>query len=135
MTTQDHEALAQWQGFKKVESGFRSPLKEGASMANQDALLMAGIRNDGTVIALGAELNREVSAWTKMKDIESGDGFLAGLKEDGTVVIAGKNRQLLEKEKATWTGIEDIACGLTFCVGVTEDGRVLFAGDVRFTPG
>ncbi len=133
-TDADRAALALWRDIVQVETGFRSPVMEGASMAKQGAPLVAGIRQDGTVIALNPQLNQEVSAWTEMVKIESGDGFLAGLREDGTVAVAGENKHFIAKDLETWSGIMDIACGRTFCVGVTGDSRVLFAGEVQFTP-
>lgn len=130
----DRETLGQWRDIVQVEAGYRFPVSRGDSFAEQGAPLVAGIRKDGTVIALDPQLNREVSAWAGIVKIESGGGFLAGLQQGGKVVVAGEGKRLVEKDIAAWDNIVDIACGHTFCVGLTANGKVLFAGEVQFNP-
>ncbi len=130
----DRETLAQWRDIAKVEAGFRFPPTAGDAMLQGGVPMVAGIQADGRVIALEPALNQEVSSWTDVVEIESGDGFLLGLRQDGSVMAAGERAHLVAQDIESWTDIVDIACGWSFCVGLTRDGRVLFAGDVAFFP-
>ncbi len=130
---QDWEALAQWRDIVHIEAGFRSPQMAGIAVIEEGAPMMAGIRTDGRVIALDPALNQEVSGWADIVEIQTGDGFLLGLRQDGSVVVAGKRGHLFTQDIKAWEDIVDIACGESFCAGVTRDGRVLFAGEVAFS--
>ncbi len=125
--------ILSWRDIVHIEAGFRSPQMAGIAVIEEGAPMMAGIRTDGRVIALDPALNQEVSGWADIVEIQTGDGFLLGLRQDGSVVVAGKRGHLFTQDIKAWEDIVDIACGESFCAGVTRDGRVLFAGEVAFS--
>lgn len=54
----------------------------------------------------------------------------AGLRQDGTVAVAGPEK--IAAQAAQWSGITCISAGYDFLSAVTQDGRVLVAGEVDF---
>lgn len=83
---------------------------------------------DGTVLACGdrpTSENKEngvcqVQHWREIAAICSGTEFCAGLKTDGTVVVAGVYWDLHH-----WTDVHSLSAGDFFLVGLKDDGTVL----------
>lgn len=131
----DREKLAAWSGLTQIAAGCRTPGAGGGSQAEKGVPLIAGLRKDGTVIALGEAMNKEVQGWSNVAKLSFGDGFLLGLTKDGQVLAAGKIKSAVADEVRAWRGVVDIACGFDYCVGVTRDGTLLFAGTAAFGHG
>lgn len=84
-----------------------------------------GLRKDGVVLITGNDAQNYETAktWTDIKQIAYGDGILLGLKNDGTVVNAGKYKD--RYNVSTWANICSIYA-TTCCVwGVCTDGTVV----------
>ena len=69
-----------------------------------------------------------VSSWTNIVKVVAGATYTAGLKEDGTIVVAGS--MFNEGEPcpfpiSTWENIVDIGGAYAYLWGVTADGRVI----------
>ena len=96
------------------------------------ALTSISLKSDGTVYANSGMdkaryLQTEASRWTDIIAVTSGTGFCAGLKADGTVVVAGDNTFEVKKAE-TWSKIVAISAGDYSIVGLKEDGTVVAAG-------
>ncbi|MCI7795191.1 MAG: protein kinase [Lachnospiraceae bacterium] len=80
---------------------------------------------DGTVEAFGGneygQLN--VQDWTHIAAVEAGEGFSAGLREDGKVFIAGSLDSSDEVE--AWENIVAIAADGQILVGLKDDGTLV----------
>ena len=89
----------------------------------------AGLRSDGTVVAVGrndvGQCN--VQSWSRMTAIGTGYHHTVGLRSDGTVLATGRNDDG-ECNIRGWFGITAIAVGFTRTMGLRADGTVLCAG-------
>ena len=63
-----------------------------------------------------------------MKEVEIGNLWMVGLKQDGTVISAGL-ADYPALDVSGWTEIESIEAGHDFCVGLKKDGTLVFAGN------
>lgn len=103
----------------------------------------AMIRANGTVLVLGddSEGQCDVSGWQNIVEIALGEGFIVGLRSDGTVVAAGRNYvdDLLPRlgrapeyggqlDVEGWTDIVHISAGLNHTLGLKRDGTVVAVG-------
>ena len=59
--------------------------------------------------------------------ITAKDETAAGIKQNGTVTVIGKNKELLSDSK-TWTDIISVALGHDFMLGLRSDGTVVSCG-------
>ena len=80
---------------------------------------------DGTAEALGAntEGQMEVADWKRIAAVAAGDTFSAGLREDGTLIIAGSMEAADEAER--WEKVVEIAADGEMLFALTEDGTIL----------
>lgn len=91
-----------------------------------------GVKNDGTVIAIGASLPA-VCGWN---DIISFAGrspervCCVGLRGDGTIV--GDNNWVADKWWEEWNDIVSISSGAGHVLGLKEDGTVVAFGDNEY---
>ena len=87
------------------------------------------LRADGTVVAAGNNKygQCDVSGWTDIVAISSGECHTVGLKSDGTVVATGRNSSG-ECDISDWTDIVAISVGYSYTVGLKSDGTVVAAG-------
>lgn len=84
---------------------------------------------DGTVVGCGDRQNNKnnyngscaVGSWTDIAAIYSGTEFSAGLRLDGTVVVAG-----MDWNMSDWTDIVNLAAGDYFLLGLKSDGTVVY---------
>ena len=79
---------------------------------------------DGTVKTLGSNeyLQRDVSDWTDIAAVAAGEHFTAGLRYDGTIVVAGEVQKQEDVER--WTDITAIAGRGNTLIGLTADGSL-----------
>ena len=104
-----------------------------------------GLKKDGTVVAIWEESHRldgtavisandiknylhEVNSWSNIIAIAAGDGFVIGVKRDGTVVAAGSNTDG-QCNVNSWTDIVAVAAGGKYTVGLKADGTVAAVGN------
>jgi hypothetical protein len=93
-----------------------------------------GLRDDGKVLGTGTMNPGETIAtvWTNISTISVGAYHVAGLRADGSVVMAGNWARPEVIGADGWTGISQIACGAFHTVGLKADGTVVAAGDPAF---
>lgn len=84
------------------------------------------LRPDGTVLASGKRTDDRcnVSSWIDIRKIAANQVSL-GLKQNGTVILAGKADSM---DVSAWTDIVDIALGAGNAVGLKRDGSVVATG-------
>ncbi len=87
-----------------------------------------GLRADGTAVSAGHDTKgqRKVSAWDNIIYIAAGEAFTAGVKNDGSVVVAGDASAM---DVSSWSNITSAAAGKAHLVGLKADGTVVAAGD------
>lgn len=107
-----------WTGITAIAAGYRHSV---------------GLREDGTVVAVGDNSSRqcEVDDWTDIIQIAAGTSHTVGLKSDGTVVstqIPPSQPDDGQCNVDTWTDIVYISAGSETTIGVRKDGTVVAAG-------
>jgi len=97
-------------------------------MVEAAAVHTVGLRADGTAASAGHDTKgqRKVSDWDNLIYIAAGEAFTAGVKNDGTVVLAGDASAI---DVSGWSNIASIAAGKAHLVGLKADGTVVAAGD------
>ena len=88
-----------------------------------------GLQTDGTMVAVGCNNHGQcdVSDWTDIVAISTGDCHTVGLKADGTVVAVGFNKYG-QCNVSGWTDIVAISAGGDHTVGLKTDGTVVAVG-------
>ncbi len=69
--------------------------------------------------------------WTDLTRISLAADYLVGVRADGRVYAAGRQKEILE-EVSQWTDIIDVSCADKYCVGLRRDGTLVFAGKFDF---
>ena len=92
---------------------------------------LVGLKADGTLVAVGFNLEeKQISSLRDIVAISVGENFVAALKADGTVVVAGiyttYNARLYNT--SSWTDIVAVSAGNEYIVGVKADGSVVATG-------
>jgi len=89
-----------------------------------------GLKNDGTVVAVGYCGNNlcSVGSWTDIIQVSAGHLHTVGVKSDGTVLAVGFN-DYGQCNVSGWTGINQTAAGRWHTVGLKADGTVVAVGD------
>ena len=89
---------------------------------------LVSLRDDGTVLAAGSNDSGQcnVQDWESIAAVYAYDSITAGLRTDGTVVVAG--RDALNESVSSWRDVTMLALGINHILGLTQDGRVLSAG-------
>lgn len=93
-----------------------------------------GLKSDGTVVAVGDNDygQCDVSEWSDIVKVATGDWYTVGLKADGTVLITGENfpgsRYIDEEELEKCTDIVDIAAGFGQTICLKGDGTIIAFG-------
>ena len=82
------------------------------------------LRKDSSLDTIAEKTIRE---WTGIVQISAGYAHVVGLKNDGTVVAAGKN-DIGECNVGGWKNVIAVSTGNCFTVGLRKDGTVLGAG-------
>ena len=89
------------------------------------------VTQSGAVLVAGEDPAPGVKGWTDITAVSASaayGGFALGLKEDGTVVAAGKNEDG-QCNVESWIDVIDIAAGVSHSVGLKADGTVVAAGN------
>lgn len=108
--SQQTRALSQWKNVVALDAGLC-----GA----------AGLTGAGTVYS---DLQGNPTAsWSGIRKISVGESQIAGVKQDGTVIIGGSG-SLTQSDVQSWNNIVDISVGAEHCVGLRSDGTVVAAG-------
>lgn len=66
--------------------------------------------------------------WSDIKELSVGDGFVVGLKQDGSVIMYGENEYISELVLDDWKDIIQIDAGCAHVVGLKADGTVVSEG-------
>ncbi len=74
------------------------------------------------------KLCKTVESWKDLCSVVAGYNHVVGLKNDGTVVAAGKN-DAGQCNVQDWTDVVCVAAGMYYTAGVKADGTLVFAGD------
>ena len=88
------------------------------------------LMEDGTVKEFARFMKNEfknVATWTDIVAIDGGNGVLAGLKADGTVVVDGPNAQYYTKA-LKWQNIKSIYAKEDCLIGITKDNTAVATG-------
>ena len=87
------------------------------------------LKADGTVVAVGNNNygRCDVSDWTAIVAVSTGDSHTVGLKADSTVVAVGSNNYG-RCNVSDWTNIAAVSAGSSHTVGLKDDGTVLAVG-------
>ena len=72
----------------------------------------------------------DAGKWQGITKAAAGDQHVLGLKEDGTVLVAGDDTAG-QCEVSAWANVVDIAAGYSHSVGVTDAGNVLAKGSLK----
>ena len=78
------------------------------------------LHEDGTV---SSDTFEGVDTWRDIIQISVGDRLAIGLRRDGRIEMADKNKTRLEAKK--WTDLVYVECKFHWVVGITKDGRIL----------
>ena len=91
-----------------------------------------GLKNDGTVVAVGANSygQCDVSDWSDIIAVSAGRRHTVGLKSDGTVVAVGDN-EYNQCDVDEWQDIVAISAGYGHTVGLKIDGTVVAVGSTN----
>lgn len=89
-----------------------------------------GLKTDGTVVAVGDNINGQcnVSTWKDIATIDAGSRHTIGLRNNGTVVAVGWN-DYGQCDVSDWNDIVTISAGARHTVGLKSDGTVVAVGD------
>lgn len=86
------------------------------------------LKEDGTVeVAEDYPPRFNVTGWTNIKAVAAGEGLIAGLREDGTVLSQGWVAWH-PADTTGWSNITAIAAGADHIVGLKVDGTVIVDG-------
>lgn len=89
------------------------------------------LKEDGTVqLTQASSWHFDVSGWTNIKAVAAGEGVIAGLREDGTVLSQGMIDAAGYRpvDTSNWANIKAIATGANHIVGLRNDGTVIVDG-------
>ena len=83
------------------------------------------LKEDGTVTSCGSNAfgQRNLSEWNKIAAVAAGEKFTAGLRENGTVVVAGELNGKSDVER--WENVTAISASKEHLLGLTADGKIL----------
>ena len=88
------------------------------------------LRSDGTteiINTAGNEIDYDKDSWSNITRLYAGEGHIAGLRADGTVVAVGDNSRG-QCETSEWNNIIDISAGNGYTMGLTSDEKYFIAG-------
>ncbi len=116
------QAASAWRGIVSLSAG-----KEH----------LVGLRADGTVVAVGANVYGEcnVGEFSDIVSIDTGPYHTVGLRADGTVVAVGYSNPLNQVcDVQDWKGIVSIAASATQTMGLTADGSLITTAEETALP-
>ena len=75
-----------------------------------ESLTIAGIKRDGSVVAIGTYAD-DILSWGKLSDLAMSDGMIVALTEDGRVKMTGDFADKMKETVEGWTNITAIETG------------------------
>ena len=73
-----------------------------------------------------------MESWTDIVKITAASGFSAGLRSDGTVLVAAESYREDEVAGAeSWTGVVDLLAGSDYLLALRSDGTVTATKDLH----
>lgn len=118
------ERVKQWTGMKQIV------------ICGDSRPTFFGLRRDGTVLCMGnlesAGYQENLASWKGITRLAAGDGYIAGLRADGTLqnFEHGLNDQYAET--STWTDIRVLTGTLYNLAGIRSDGTILVTEPTRY---
>lgn len=109
------------------ENGMLLGLKEGACTMQAVAADGSGAK---TQLAVVVEPYIDLSRMQRVT-LSAGDGFVLGIREDGTVIAVGKN-DYKQCDVKGWRDIVSVSAGFEHSLGLQSNGHVVAAGRDRF---
>lgn len=91
----------------------------------------AGVTNRGKVLFSGKNFigESEILKWTDIVSVSASNEILAGLKSDGSVVVAKRKQHYNYRiDVSEWSDIIDVAVGEQYIVGLRADGTLTAQG-------
>ena len=113
-----------WHGIKKIAAG-----SYGVIALRYDGTCVGTKFKSNTVIGYSGFGN--VESWTNVVDIVCGYEFSAGLKEDGTVLVAGVLENAARVRQ--WKKIALLYVCYDILIGITDSGEILHTGNGDFS--
>ncbi|MBQ3084021.1 MAG: hypothetical protein IJC46_01030 [Clostridia bacterium] len=101
------------------------------SVGSYDYDIVVGVKKDGSVKLYSTyendakELGWDLSAFTNIKFVDSGDGTLYGLKQNGDVVATGRNAAAVYG----WKNVKQLSVYDQNVIALKNDGSVYVAGE------
>lgn len=86
----------------------------------------AGLKKDGTVVAIGENIygQCDTMSWSNIISIDVGKNHTVGLRADGSVVAVGLNSEH-QCDVGDWKDIIAVSAGDGYTVGLKKDGRIV----------
>lgn len=111
--------LSSWANVKQISAG------------GDSKQIVIALRNDGTVLVNGYDEVMSAAQWTDIVQVSAGRLHVAGVKKDGSVVVAGKSlteSDAGEFDVGTWRNIVYVSADNQTTVGIKKDGTVVSTG-------
>lgn len=111
--------LSSWSNVKQLSAG------------GDSTQIVIALKNDGTVLVSGVDEVMSAAAWTDIVQVSAGRLHVAGVKKDGTVVVAGRalgDSHVGEFNVGTWRDIVYVSADNQTTVGLKKDGTVVMTG-------
>ena len=115
------------QQFKAKSNDLESLRKQAQYYGRMIALgknHVLGLCSDGTVVAAGEGICCDTTDWEDVIAIDADEGISVGLKNDGTVLVAGKDSQG-RCDVSGWRNITAISAAPNQTIGLKDDGTVV----------
>jgi len=129
-----HSAVDSSSAASAMALNMSSVMAQGQAtpMVATDQGLTVGLKDDGTVVALGDNHLEccDVGSWANITQVDAGYRHTVGLKADGTAVAVRDNQDTDygECNVEGWTDIVQVAAGAYHTVGLKTDGTVVAVG-------
>ena len=107
--------------------------KNLAAICDSSGDHVIGLRNDGTVVAVGFNNSGQcdVDHWQDIVAVACGDAHTVGLRSNGTVIATGSNSDG-QCNVEGWTDIVAVSASGSHTIGVRNDGSVISTGSNDF---
>lgn len=116
-----------WLNADSWEKAFRNH-KAVQSMVACNGSAIAAVKSDGTLFVLADEdmdfMWVQASSWTRLVAISISDELIAGLRDDGTVLLLDNLGHSISEEISDWQSIIQIAVQQDHIAGLSNDGHV-----------
>lgn len=88
--------------------------------------ISVGLKKDGTLVFAGAaDALEDAKKWKQVISVTLGDGYIAGLLSNHTVVVAGTTEIVTQSKVNSWKDITAIAASEETLFGMKEDGSIV----------